>query len=55
MDEELIKNSGIYHFESKGEGMNFIGCCTRQFSKFIKGEKCKIDKLWRLSSVGKAE
>ena len=57
MDEELIKNDGIYHFESKGEARVFMESyakttySTKTFSKFIKGKKCKISKLWRLISV----
>ena len=61
MDEELIKNNGIFHFESKGvarvqmELYAKTTYSTKTFSKFIKGEKCKIDKLWRLVSVEKAK
>ena len=51
MDEELIKKNGIYECKSKGEARAIIGCNERTFLKFIKGEKCKIDKLWRLVSV----
>ena len=60
MDEELIKNNGIFVFESKGVAraqMEYYAkttYSTKTFSKFIKGEKCKIDKLWRLIDVEKA-
>ena len=51
MDEELIKNNGIYECESKGQAMCIMKTSSATFSKFIKGEKCKVDKLWRLVSV----
>ena len=55
MDEELIKKNGIYECKSKGEARAIIGCNERTFLKLIKGEKCKVSKLWRLVSVEKAK
>ena len=60
MDEKLVKNNGIFQFDSKGEARVQMELyakttySTKTFSKFIKGEKCKIDKLWRLIYVEKA-
>lgn len=60
MDEKLVKNNGIIEFDSKGEARVQMELyakttySTKTFSKFIKGEKCKIDKLWRLIYVEKA-
>ena len=50
MDENLIKNNGIYECKSIGEAMAIIGCSKQTISKFQKGEKCRISKLWRLVS-----